>query len=1042
MKRFLKVTSWTFLTTAVILAIAVTLLLNLDYNEYRYLVEAEVRERTGRDLEIRGNMDLDLSLTPSIRLTDVHFANAEWGSEPEMASLKRLEAKIDLMPLILDGVLDIHTVEVEGLKLLVEKAPSGLTNLEFEAPAGTAGGDAGVSSSSAGESSTADVAGLSLPILRNVDLSAVEVRYVDIAAADSKLLKLDSLQVKGEGPFDPLQVDLSGSADDIPVSLKGELGSPSDMLNSERLWVVDLTGDLAGTLLSASGGIDEPATGKGLNIFLSLESEQVGSLSRITLPLLGQTIPNLGPVKLFTALNGDAQGKVSARDISLQLGGAKLLNLDVSGDVEDVLNLAGLKLKAEIKASSLERLGNVIGQDLPDYGALDASVELTGSQKALRAENLAMSLSGSKMDLKLTGGLNNLLDLASGPELDLRVEARLPELADITEIPDVTLPDLGSVNLTANLKGQALKSPQANDIAVEIRRRGQWRFQVGGAVSDLVKANGLDLTASAQIVDGAAFPKIEGQTLPDLGQIDFEGRIKGGLDLGGEGAAAGKLALEGLKLRVSREGAHNISLQGAIADLMAQRGIDLDVDANLRDLSSFSSLAGQALPPVKNLDVKGRLAGDADGQVSLNDFAMKFGKSRIAGQFDANLSETAPALTGRLESRKIFLRDMLPFLASAPAQETAGSQAGNSSSGGSTGAQSGQNGRVFSSQPFDLARLRKIALNMDLTVDQLVMPNGEPQKISGLVTMKGGIFDISNLEMRDPEAGALSGLVRFDASTDQPTFNMSVKADGYPLSNLTQFTNFAGLMRGPFDLDVDLDGRGSSPAAVAASLNGKIMAVATDTVVDRKTAQDLIAGGPLVAGLVPGEGSLPLSLSEIATLVPRFLGNSKRKQLPDQLDLHCMVADYGVQNGLITTKTLLLDSKYFTTTGEGTVDLGSERLDLTITPQRLFGVSEVAATHHIRGTLANPVSETDVVGSTLGTIGNLLKLPVTTMKSVGIPVGEDSPCVNLRPSNLKKQEEEAARQQATPQQEPQQRKDPEDELKDLGKNLLRNLLGG
>src|SRR3546814_4790342 len=82
----------------VALAVAgVVVVQNMDFNQYKGLIAAKVKEATGRDLAINGDLKLDiLTLSPSLVVNDVRFANAEWGSRPDMAVVERFEAEAAL----------------------------------------------------------------------------------------------------------------------------------------------------------------------------------------------------------------------------------------------------------------------------------------------------------------------------------------------------------------------------------------------------------------------------------------------------------------------------------------------------------------------------------------------------------------------------------------------------------------------------------------------------------------------------------------------------------------------------------------------------------------------------------------------------------------------------------------------------------------------------------------------------------------------------------------------------------------------------------
>src|SRR3546814_1655749 len=110
----------------VALAVAgVVVVQNMDFNQYKGLIAAKVKEATGRDLAINGDLKLDiLTLSPSLVVNDVRFANAEWGSRPDMAVVERFEAEVALLPLI-SGNLVIQRIVLVGADILIETNKQG-----------------------------------------------------------------------------------------------------------------------------------------------------------------------------------------------------------------------------------------------------------------------------------------------------------------------------------------------------------------------------------------------------------------------------------------------------------------------------------------------------------------------------------------------------------------------------------------------------------------------------------------------------------------------------------------------------------------------------------------------------------------------------------------------------------------------------------------------------------------------------------------------------------------------------------------------------
>ncbi len=116
---------------ALVLIIAlVAVVKSIDVNDYRDVLTRVAKAATGRDLAIRGKLSLRLSLTPALIAEDVTLSNAAWGSRPEMIRLQRLRADIGLLPLLVREVRISH-LQLLGPDILLERNAAGQTNWDF-----------------------------------------------------------------------------------------------------------------------------------------------------------------------------------------------------------------------------------------------------------------------------------------------------------------------------------------------------------------------------------------------------------------------------------------------------------------------------------------------------------------------------------------------------------------------------------------------------------------------------------------------------------------------------------------------------------------------------------------------------------------------------------------------------------------------------------------------------------------------------------------------------------------------------------------------
>lgn len=111
-----------------------------DLHGLKTALTRQIEAATGRRLTINGDVGFTmLSLPPRITAEDVRIGNAKWGSRPDMIIMKRLEADVDLLPLLM-GDVAVPRVRMVGVDILLETNKNGVGNWEdianFETAAG------------------------------------------------------------------------------------------------------------------------------------------------------------------------------------------------------------------------------------------------------------------------------------------------------------------------------------------------------------------------------------------------------------------------------------------------------------------------------------------------------------------------------------------------------------------------------------------------------------------------------------------------------------------------------------------------------------------------------------------------------------------------------------------------------------------------------------------------------------------------------------------------------------------------------------------
>lgn len=137
----------------------------MDFNRYRGEIATLVKNATGRDLTIAGDLGVTISLSPALVVDNVRLANVAWGKEPDMVNIKHLEAQMELMPLLHKEIRVTRILLVEP-DILLEKDAAGNGNWVFSPPAAkeekTAAGGAGT---------------LPLPVIQQVTITNGRLRF-------------------------------------------------------------------------------------------------------------------------------------------------------------------------------------------------------------------------------------------------------------------------------------------------------------------------------------------------------------------------------------------------------------------------------------------------------------------------------------------------------------------------------------------------------------------------------------------------------------------------------------------------------------------------------------------------------------------------------------------------------------------------------------------------------------------------------------------------------------------------------------------------
>jgi uncharacterized protein involved in outer membrane biogenesis len=381
-----------------LLVIAVTIAIRtVDVNDFASPIAQRVKEATGRDLAIKGRMDLKMSLEPTLMIDDVTLGNATWAKSPQMLSVKRVEAQVALLPLLQRRFEVIHLTLVEPT-IALETDAHGKGNWELQPVR-------------SGPAATADGATANAFAIGDLAIKDGTLTYRDGETNKVTNVVIESLALHARDASSPVSARFRGRVDDLAIALEGDLG-PLDALTQRRLpYPVALKGEINGKSATLMTKVRVERQGVNLDelqlaLGQSSMSGQIGTVSgearrRIVLKI---DAPRLALVDLPLGNKASAGGMEAAarvRDahlfVDVPLPVEALRASDIDGDI-------GI---GELLLANGRHVDNVRLQFTVRDGKLSAP--------QLQASVFGGSLQG-RIDLDASGG--------NDPVLTLHLEAK------------------------------------------------------------------------------------------------------------------------------------------------------------------------------------------------------------------------------------------------------------------------------------------------------------------------------------------------------------------------------------------------------------------------------------------------------------------------------------------------------------------------------------------------------------------------------------------------------------------------------------------
>lgn len=374
------------LMVLVLIASVYAYLNTYDYNELKPRVARIVKDATGRDLNLSGEIDLSIGFSPALVVRDITFANAPWASQPKMLKIDELQAQVRLLPLLLRNV-ELRHIGLKGVDVLLETNPDGEGNWEFA-----------VDESPAQKAAAPKPTGINID---NVRIENLNLTIRDGKTGSAKRIDLIDLKAKRQAATAELAVDLKANYTGQPLTLSGKTGLVSEAMTPKR-FPLELSGAFSDAAIKLEGTVYDLFELKDVDVKVRTSGENLAKLKladNIRLPETSafDITGHLRGSKKSFALS-DVSGNLSVSDINLSLSGS-----------------AGSS--SQVSSSFLVQNFN-LGDFLKETGKSDqvrANVDIAayGKSRGDSVSSLMANLDGSIGAVMGEGYLTKYLDLLS-----------------------------------------------------------------------------------------------------------------------------------------------------------------------------------------------------------------------------------------------------------------------------------------------------------------------------------------------------------------------------------------------------------------------------------------------------------------------------------------------------------------------------------------------------------------------------------------------------------------------------------------------------
>ncbi len=419
-------------------------------------------------------------------------------------------------------------------------------------------------------------------------------------------------------------------------------------------------------------------------------------------------------------------------------------------------------------------------------------------------------------------------------------------------------------------------------------------------------------------------------------------------------------------------GPTKVSMVGTVENPLNFAGARVKLTFSGPDMSLLFPLTGIPIPQTPPFSIAGNI-DYSKTRIRFTDFAGRVGSSDLEGDITVDPRAGTggkPDVIMDLSSRRVDLTDLGGFIGTAPGKKTT---PGETVAQKQTLAKAEAKKTLFPDTPINLPKVNAADIHLKYRGEHIENTYTPFDKLVVALDVVNGKITLHPLDFVVGNGNITSDIALAPSATGLIHTDADIKFQHIELARLMQATHtFKG--NGIVGGEARIDANGNSLAGMMGHGSGELKLV-------------LVSAGKVSALLVDIAGL------EFGNALLSALG------IPNQAQINCFVADLPLENGIVDTKALLLDTEEARVVGRGTLDFRNQTMNYSLTTRsKHFSIGSLPGPIDLSGPIVSPSIRpgAEIVaraGAAAG-LGVVLTPLGALLPTIQFGVGNDNACVS------------------------------------------------